>query len=434
MNHREYGEREITLCELTRYVLKKWRIILVITVLAMVFSSGYKYYRMDKSRTPEISEEIVLTPEQKEQVERAVALETKLEALRKKIEMSTLFQADAMDASIYTMQYFIGHEKGKEIKEIYQNALQTHYGENDVLDRNILLSADGAESSLVIRIISEREPLEAEVAEIKAYINEFEKTVNTMIGGHMLLLIDENQAYGYSKELMQWQRTIQDDFQKKEQQLLQETQNLTDGQRQYLEQKKNDILKKDAQPEHSRMELIKVVLFVGILVFCSCCMVYVLIYFTSSRILEEDELPQVYHLNSFGSVFPATKKAFGFLDRKIQNIGENKNVSDLEKKEFVINNIKLKCSEKNLGEICFVNLSPSSHWFDDLETELKKDGRNIIRVEYLGQNAIALKKIVDIKNIILLVKLEKTRKREIISLFRLCDEYEVHIAGAVCCL
>ena len=89
------------------------------------------------------------------------------------------------------------------------------------------------------------------------------------------------------------------------------------------------------------------------------------------------------------------------------------------------------CREKEIAQVCLVNLSEQlgnfTAWIGDTDTNVV-----IINAGYEEHNVAALEKIAEIKNIILQIKLEQTKRCEIMSVCRLCKEYGVNIIGAIC--
>ena len=139
-----------------------------------------------------------------------------------------LIHTDAMESSIYTLHYFVNHEKGNQLGILYQNAIETNYGQNKTINTNILVTTSGSESNFVVQLISMKEEnVESTLNEIKEFINNYKKYIDNTIGENQLILVGENQIYGYSSELMQWQRILFDIIHSKEDQITKKLQNLT---------------------------------------------------------------------------------------------------------------------------------------------------------------------------------------------------------------
>ena len=440
MNCQEYEEKEITFRELVIFILKKWRFITIITVLAIVLSGIYMYLKLYEKR-PENNtiKTNNLTEDQKREIKEIEALVIEVDELNERIEKVDLIHTDAMESSIYTLHYFVNHEKGNQLGILYQNAIETNYGQNKTINTNILVTTSGSESNFVVQLISMKEEnVESTLNEIKEFINNYKKYIDNTIGENQLILVGENQIYGYSSELMQWQRIVFDSIQSKEEQLTQKLQNLTEEQKQYLNIKNSKVLKEENISQEivsqgiTNGKIVKTMFFGCIMSLFGCCIICVLIYLTSSRILTEEELQQAYKIYSFGCIYsPSKNRLFQFVDKKIQQINGIHQITNSQKENYILRNIELVCREKEIAQVCLVNLSEQlgnfTAWIGDTDTNVV-----IINAGYEEHNVAALEKIAEIKNIILQIKLEQTKRCEIMSVCSLCKEYGVNIIGAIC--
>ena len=111
MENQDGMERELSLMELFWNILFSWRQVICFGVIGAIALGGIKYVRDSRTynaaQNVPAQEEIVLTPEEEEQVKDAQIMIERVEDYEKYLDTSALMQINPYEKPVMELQYYV---------------------------------------------------------------------------------------------------------------------------------------------------------------------------------------------------------------------------------------------------------------------------------------------------------------------------------------
>lgn len=424
-----YGEKEITIKEIIFFVLRKWRIILVGTLVCFLLAIGFYAVKGTPKDASQARDEISTESEAK-QIKEMKLLETSIDEQEQEMENSNLFQASVNKTEAISFQYYVKLQGENEDVRI---AYQTYVAEGlkkeiaNTLDAEVLAYAKGEKNSFIIKIICIDKEETDIVQAVEALLNTYKTTVSSSICEHELVLVNTLYQKGSSEELLQWKTNMKNELQSLQQRY---------NEIKTLAASESNSMKRDVKTGMYAKVAARNIIFFTILGFLCLNVLCVIAYFFDSRLSSYKEIRQCYGLNYLGEVqVSVKKKLFKWVDKGIWSLEypEQRSLSAAQRLELVCKNIELKCRMIGSSNVCICDCRVIKHdaAVEKLAVLLKEQGVEPFFGGDIRYQSKTLEKAVNAKKIILMEGIGYDSREKIMEEIQLCREYEIEIMGVI---
>lgn len=479
----ENQEREISLKELFWKIVLAWKEWLICGVIFAVLFAGLRYVKDMRSyqvaianlesaeeNAAEDAAEIVLTADERQEVQDAKSIQQAMNKSRKYLQESVLMNIDPYQENALILQYYIDSDYtwniAEDISGDYTSAVTNAYAEYvksgavakriqeelglDVEERYIeeLISVEELESAvkaddiLTVQVIyNDEEVLEQMAQIVKECLEEQAVTISDTVGSHTLNLLSENIAVQTDSELATRQSTVQSQMYSYRTQLNALLNTMTEDQLEEL-----DIVlaeeedEGEAEEEVAAETLVKPSFSKKYLVLGFAAGVFVVVLWIcgvaifTSKLQSSQELEAMYGLRLFGTV-KKDRKVVG-LDKVLLRL-KNRNQKQLSKEasfQFLISNLELACKAEKVMQI-FMTGTEIEHmekaWLEQFVQKMEEAGIAVVYGENICYDAVNLRKASEIGCAILLEESGCSIYEEITKEVKTLSEQNVKILGCI---
>lgn len=476
------AEREISLMNLFWKLVFGWRSIIVFGVAFAVLLSGLQYARAlssyralsNQQEAGNEEEKIVLTQEERADVEDVLVLQKRMSAVRNYMKHSIWMNLDAFNENILVQHYYVDSDYTfdftKENTADYTNNIIAAYcgyatsGEvadavADKLDQSdqskwftelitAVNSCDGESGQSDFKIIiayTDEKSLESIQSVVSERMEAQTQKISEEIGSHTLKLLDQTITTRVDKDLTAAQKERNDAMNSYRTQLTNMMGNLTDDQKRAVDAGLN----KDGQSEEDEEEEEEAVLaepsfsikyaILGFLAgaFLACVWLVMEALF-SARIQETEEISELYGLRMLGELQDAKqrKRMFGFVDTlllKWKNCNK-KQISQEQRVRIASSNLELACKKAKISRI-YVTGSEIEKQDGKLTAEiwksLSKSGIEVLRGENIVYDANSLKDMAEVGSVIFVEQVGVSLYAEIEKEIKAAKENGIEIIGSL---
>lgn len=465
MEKREKMEREINLGEWFWNILLAWRQVISFGILCAVLFGGIKYLRDSKSyRTAQnaVAEqgEVELTAEEKEKIEDAKIMMTRIDNYQKYLDTSVLMQINPYEKPVVELQYYVesdytyNYTKDNQadytgdLISLYYNYIKSGEMSDKIIDRagldisqadfSELCSVSASGKTMVITITwNEEEKLEAISESIKSQLSEKELEFQE-IGTHRLKILRESQNVIADSDLAERKNTISNNIAYIDTQLNSLKLTMSEPQLRQLR------IESGLEDEYEKVEFTKPVFSFKYMLLGAVSGVFVICVWIMCKMIfavtlqDPEEIRTLYNTRLLGEVVVLSKrkKFLSVIDVKIQALKNRRRKKfSLEQQVRVVGaNIALSCRQQGID--C-IYITGSEYETINMETlsKLKKELLSQdIQIEEGGNifyDAKALKDSTEVGNILFIEQIKKSLYDEISNELNLAKEQNNNILGVV---
>lgn len=439
---RKIENKELSLIELVKFVLVKWKLVLIICVvlyLGWVMGELILNNRTNSSLT-QVSEE-ELTKDQQEKIYDIIEQKEELEKLKEYKSTSACMNLDPYACHVNTLQYLISEEQeGREIFEAYRTYAETG-GLKKAIDGKLgseivspsdLVSVTGNQLQiekleifespscvLVLKIVTEDDAMNQKITDVvKNALEEYYKHLSSVIGKHDLILLSESNYVGIDNDIKQAQSDLDREIKEKDVQIKDNENGLSDSEKNLLKQLEND---KERTEDEKAVPVKKqgksiiwyfLILFICITVSCILFVCYYLFIF-GSRLKDGEEIMSIFDLPYIGEI---SKK-----DLKTSVLRLNDEI------ESMCSEIK----EESIFVSAMTNVDNMEECFSTMKDKLGRNGVEMLFGDNISESADSMKTARDCKNMILIFEERKTTYASIDSVLQRCNNWGIKVIGVM---
>lgn len=464
MEMQEKTEKEINVTELFWHILFGWRQIICFAVIFAIVLTGIKY--LQDSRTYRMAqnagkEEVKLTEEEREQVENAKIMMSRIEDFEKYLSSSALMQIDPYEKPVVELQYYVQSDYTYNYTKDNQNdytgdlmSLYYDYVKSGEMSQKVIetaelsiTQADFSElctvsqsgRSMTVMFAWEEEKKLKEISDfIKSELSLKEAEFQE-VGSHKLKLLRESRNVIADTELADKKNTILNNIATITTQLNNSKLAMSDQQLKQLYSES-----KGKNEEDDKSEIIKptfsikyMILGLGFGAFL-VCMWIVCKEFFSVRLQSAEEIRTLYYTRLLGEIAVQPKKKFvlSAVDDKLLDLKNRrkKKLSVEQQVKIISANLALSCSQQ---EIDCVYMTGSEYENLDavilgmLKKELSSQKIKVKEGANIYYDAESLKQGTEIGNMIFIEQTGKSIYDEISNELNLAREQNNFILGIV---
>ncbi len=438
----------IVLSELIKFVLNKWKIILILCAVFFLGCVVITFLGEDKTEDVLPQEELgaQLTEIQQKKVNDIIIENEKinkdLEVLEEYEDTLAYMNIDAYKCHVNTLQYLINSEElGGEIYEAYRT--YTISGLKEIIDDklggefvnpsdlvieigngsqvdNQAIFKDKKSYVLVIKVVAADADMNTKLTDVvRNALEEYHKRLNSVMGKHELILLSESSYVGNDEGTKQKQIELEEKIKEKKDYIINNENLLNEDEKMFLEQLKdkdnNNI--KDEPVVSVKKQGKSIVWYVMALIICvilSCIIVacyYIFIF--GNRLNDSEEIMTIFDLPYIGEVSKRNLEA---------------DVSELK------DEIKSMCLESASGELfvsVMTNMGHIEDYFDKIKNELVQYKMKLLFGNNISEDFESMKTARRCKNMILIFEEGKTRYKSIDSVLQRCDNWGINIIGVI---
>ncbi len=481
------AEREINLFDMLWAVCQKWRSILTVAVIMAVLAGGFSYYRSVKSvealaEAEQITSEDLakgLSYEEIKTSEVYLNYKQTYEELTYYTENAPLMQMDANDFYVGEVGYYVDNgykveypiigennnvvamvnaykgtigtqEFAQKIEEILGSAGIDSYAmelvdcDGTYAGGNVIDNQEDKGVLSVTVYAKDEETCLALKELVKSVIESSKGEVTKQFGKHDITIIKDVVSRTSSGDLLQVQKEKMDLAYTCSNNMYNMSLKFTPAQQAYVDMcieeggKVTEVVNEEekAVPVAAISKKLVALGFLGgaFLMF----VIWGLMYIFSSRIRLEDNFEVVFGSKLLGNVPTSDKKKkwFYFIDAIFEKL-RHYNQHYFEREEaldMVAANIRIAMAKKDAKKVMVTGAilgAEEKAIAEDLATKLKKDGIEILCASPILYNAEALEKLVEIGQVVLVEKVEKSLCGEVEREIEICRQQEVNLIGCV---
>ena len=485
MNEKELIKRKENDWEITDLlweVVRRWRLILVCTLIGAVILAGYQLVKdmkaakatpeqvqVEQERTIEEMEQALGTQDLDE-VLGAVAMRKQLDEKSTYSKESALMQINPYAENVVYLQYYaIGDLIELDYASIFKQHITSSVYASELIDvetggRTVYMMSDGDyasmdsnvdnnKNSFVVRVrgLSEEECMEtAEL--IKADLKDYVQKLGTNISGISLTLIEENAVVIVDEELVYMQNQTATMIKQLNNNLDSLKSNMT-GDQLALYVQYTDLMEQEAADSNENVEADNEVnseaeittstevsvhlsitkLVIGAIIGLILAILWILLSFlVSAKLRSETEIKTLYRVNVLGSIRSGKKNG---IDRQIMKWRYHRSGTlTLEQEVDLISaNIKIACGNDNT-DVYLTGSDMESmpkEILEKLVATCKEKGVSVVIGKEISYHADALEKMAEVGRVLFVEQIRNSYCDEIYKEVIICMEHEIPVMGMI---
>ena len=447
-------EKDINLRDLFYYLIlkAKWIVLgAVVMTLLLVVVVGITQGRESNNKVEETVKE--LDTQEIKELDEVARLETEAEILRNYLQNSIYMQIDPSKQNTVGLQYHLQASEEDSIDDLisaytsYVNAgsiVDDIKGFQDIDSEYLteLISASSGSKSETVYIYSEsanaqrKKILNIEVIynnevacdnlakEVEAAIDSYTIELGDKLGSYEITKLDEWKSVIVNTEVSEAKSRIQNMLNTLNASITSIKNGFNENQKEAY--KGEEIVGEESTPSiHWTVYVI-----IGMVLGCILMVVIFIAYYVlSKRIKYKEEFQEFFNLNIFGVYF--LKKRIGIFESIVKRRnGQLKDIQEEEYNAIVVAKVVNYCKKEKIQSIYFP-IQKDFAFMKVLEQGLYKEGINLVQGQDILTKITALEKAKDAGVIILLGRLERTKYDEVEQTIRLCNEFDIDIAGVI---
>ena len=467
-------EIDIEIKDMLWTCLHKWRLVVIMAAICGIALAAYQY-RTDMNKT-----DVVVVKKTQEELEKAmgtqdldevtaaVALKRQIDEKSAYMENSALMQINPYEENVVFLQYYVSDAleiSGVDIADIYKayiekshlSELVSIYKEDGTIyvnseknknNTNIAVANTESERSFVVKVIGVSNEEAMALAEtVKTALQNYEAKLQTKLGVHELLLLDEMGAVVVDQKLAELQSWNATAIKASSNNLDSMKNEMTSDQiTLYVYRTTVPAAQENENTSTSAPVVTKTVTIsvkhaaigavIGVILGCA---IAVVMYLFASALRNKEEVKTLYGVKMLGCIDDSAfqkKKLFGFVDAfllKLQNAGKTK-LSFEQEVQMICANIALDCQKNNNKKIVIASSVKSMIPEAVLEAVTKKCGEKGIEVTVVGMiayDAQALETLAIVGNVVFIEKERTSLYDELYKEILLCKENGIYVAGMI---
>ena len=440
--------REMNIKALVFEVLKKWRAVLIIVVIATLLAVAFGFAR-GQGNDQEVVAQGGLSVEESQEVQTILDLEKQQEEAIYFQQNSVYMKMNPYNRNRVAIQYLINSEQGasqaiyEAIKGYVDNgglaqqiAIEEGMPVRDIADSihessPMLSLFDNTNTTITIRISCYDEIISERLADrVEIIMGKYAESESIMGYSFTLEKIQRAKDIVTDMGLLNNQRLVITDIDGREAKIDRLKATLNPRQRQLLEEGKQ------LDASSSTMGIWRYLLlgfFAGL--FISFIVIDIK-YILNGNLKSKEEMKGIYGIKVFGELYEERKQKFVAIDRLIHKLeGEDKKQLPIKQSMDVIGTeLSMMCKIKKINTI-YVTVNTicekSNTYLVELQTRLQKEGLNLVLGNRIVNNPEAMKRANEIGNIIIVETINKSRYEKISSELQLCSEYDINVCGTI---
>lgn len=464
MENQDGMERELSLMELFWNILFSWRQVICFGVIGAIVLGGIKYVRDSRNynvaQNVPAQEEIVLTPEEEEQVKDAQIMIERVEDYEKYLDTSALMQINPYEKPVMELQYYVESDYTYnytqdnqtdytgDLMSLYYNYIRSGEMSNKIIESLELpvSQADFSElcgvtqlgkTMVVIITWNDEEKLEEISNFIKTELSEMEASFQE-VGSHKLKLLRESHNVVADTELAEKKNTISNNITYINTQLNALKATMTEQQLAKLREETGMVNDNDTEVLAAPGFNIKYIMLGAIGgIFIICIWIACRTIFTV-KLQNSEEIRTLYKARLLGeiAVRPKKRQFLSIIDEKLLAIkNRRKKKLSLEQQiKVVAANIALSCKQQNIEQIYitgseYENLE--SETLNLLKGEIKAQKIQVVEGGSIFYDAESLKQGTEIGYMLFVEQIGQSIYDEISNELNLAKEQKNNILGVV---
>ena len=449
------AEKEINLLDLFYYLILQAKWIILGAVVMTLLLVGVVWISQGKESGNKVEEKTIeLDTQEIKELDEVVRLEAEAEILRNYLQNSIYMQIDPSKQNTVGLQYYIQAFEDDSIDDLisaytsYVNAgsiVDDIQGFKDIDSEYLteLISASSGSKSETVYVYPEdmntkikKKILNIEVIyndevacdnlskEVEEAIESYTAELGDKLGSYEITKLDEWKSIVVNTEISEAKSRIQN--------MLNILNTSINSIKNGFSENQKEVYKGEEPVEEEVTPSIHLTVYVimGMALGCILAVVILIAYYVlSKRIKYKKEFQEFFNLNIFGVYFLRKRSGLYEWIVKRRN-GQLKDIKEEEYNAIVVAKIVNYCRNEKIQSIYFP-IQKELAFMQVIEQGLHKEGINFIQGNDILTNIIALEKAKDVGAIILLGRLERTKYDEMEQTIRLCDEFDIDIAGVI---
>lgn len=485
-------EREINLFDMLWAVCQKWRSILVCAVVFTILAGGFSYYRsLSAAKQVVVQEEQTVEDvaaeldfEEKKSADLYFEYMNMYEKQMLYNENAPIMKLNANGFYKGELSYYVDNhfeieypfisktnnviamvnaykaelnteEFAGKVKEVLDVEENNSYGMELIDSGNLYGNSNSIENNeergiLTISVYAANEEVCNALKElVKEEITNKKTNVEAQFGAHDVSLLQDICQFTSDADILAYQKENVDKLQSCATNMSNLVAKFSDQQQLYVDLRAEELHVEMGVKEETETETEAAVVTPGVskkmlalgfiggafLAFA----VWALVYIFSNRLRLEDDFELIFGSKLLGNVpvsAKGKKKWFAFLDcffERLRHFNQRYFEED-EALDMVAANIRIavqKSDNRNVlitGAVCGEDEKKVT---EALAKRLKKDGVKIVSVSPVLYNAESLEKLVEVGQVVLLEKAEKSLYQEVQREIEICGQQEVNLIGCV---
>lgn len=427
--------REIDLLEILKYMLEKWKVLLLSCVVLFLVFGTLAFFI---SSRPAITKDD-LTKKQQKEVDKALELYEELDDMEKYEATSVYMKLNPYECNITTLQYLItdynaagnafnmykAFADSGSLKKIIEDKLG-----NEIENPSELVSYSAYEKSLLgennddtklsqvisVKIVAADEEMNSKITQIvKDSFEEYRTYLQTVVADHDMQMLSEDNYVGTDQGILDFKDSFVLKMKDKQNQITEMESKLESEEKEVAEQLR------DAQKDQEEIEpkndnsLLKYLILAAMMSVFFPCVIIVIYYLVKyeNKIKNGRELTYVFGLPC---------------------IREIKNKGNQEEKAVVQEEIEILCSRAGQDH-WYLSLLTDSKSVEDYMESISENLREKKMGLTLGGNVAedieSMKKVQEYKKIVLVCENRKTAYSSIYNVIQKCREWGIEAEGVV---
>lgn len=447
-NWKRKEEREISVADLVRKLIRSWKFILCCALICGVIFTGYKYYRdfRNHKRAEAVqpaTEEQVLTPVEKEGIAYVHSLEHNLDEQDAYMEESILLKINPYQENRATLQYEIRGGNGDEalaILERYISYIRNGGVVSDLLaDSDLEMEAQYLQELIrveesasaydafnnrssrffSVHVIGEDDGMAEMLADAaEAALRDYGETLLT-VPGQELVLLSRQSSVIYDAELEQKRNALLANRNAQAGTINALVSQFSEAQMVEYTGLSDEASEIVAKTETAAVGIDLKYMIVGIIIgiFVGCCWI-IFCYLISNKIKSAAELEKNYDLCVYGTLKNNTKN-------------ETENI--LAKKQILARMV-LNCHKNHREKLVFLSdhdIVPFSETNVYFQNELEKQGIKSIAAENMLEQLEMYEQLGDRDAVVILLEAERTAYPMLDKMLGFLVENGIFLSGVI---
>ena len=477
-------ERIVTIADLIHEIVRRFWIVIILAVVFAVLLGGYRYIadskaaaamQSDTENTADISLSN-LSEEEQNEVNNILLIEENMLQQQEYAENSILMKIDPYNESVATLQYYFNVDEPVDSAEqdyrtnlldMYQSYIENGALISDLKEQGMDLDAQyleeiiscevqpGAETgdvsevlllgsqmtSFDVKVINENSESCKELADkIVTCMQNYQEKLNTSIGSHELILMDQSYSQMVDNDLMTYKydrvnsiASMQERIDTLKENLSAEQLNIVEQSIEHVQSESlmhtGDSSEETTAPVSINKKYVAVGALAGIIL---ACLFIVVTYIMRGTINKAEDLQYLYNMRILGEiVFKSRKNPFLSVWNKL--LGHGDKVMPLKEQLALLEtNLLLTCKKKQIQKMLISG--GDENGLNCMKEVFQKLGNQGIEVEYVSDllaSSVALQKLSEYDTVILVEHIRKSQYSDIIKQIEICSEQEVELLGAI---
>ncbi len=463
-------ERIVTVSDLLKEVVRRWKLVVICAVVFLVLCAGYKYAKdlkaakaanADSGKTT--TADTNLTDEEMTEVNNVISVQDNMQEQQKYLDNSVLMQINAYDESKVTLEYRIvsaDKQLNKDLLSAYENyvnnggLVQDMAAQGADLDLQYLnelisfakdtdkdSSDDGTNTIItdtqsktfdVVVIHKNQKSCEKLAALIPACMEQFGQTLNASTGEHGLTMVEQSYAEVVDRDLWTYKIDRVNSVVSMQERVDTLKEKLTADQVSLVEKslKDSNAKKTDAKTEKVTAHLSKKYAVLGFGIGIILAILYIIIsYILRGTINNAKDVSYLYNLKVMGTLKNQKNGASKAGDKL-----HGRRTVDFSAGESILSaDLAGYCSKNQIQKLLIVTSDEirDQKWTEKLVAALKQNGVEAAVEKDLLYDAQARERALSYDAAVLVAQVRQTRYETMEQEIAFCELQQIAIAGAV---